>query len=263
MMAQIPKSEYKLRFTLLSDATFGRGDGVAGLVNEEVEHDRYGLPFIRGRMIKGLLNEECANILYSLAQVYGHKAPQLQRWRRSAQNLFGLPGSQLLGEGWLRFGNATLPEEICVAVRYELDYTAWAKETNNPPRRATTLDQSSMLESLTAIRRQTMLNEEGVPVKGSLRAMRVLLRGTQFEARLFYLPQHADASTDQQIDDLALLAATVMGWRRGGSGRNRGRGKLLATLCDGDGNDVTPKCFKHFSQQLTAKLSLASEEEAR
>lgn len=263
MMAQIPKSEYKLRLTLLSDATFGRGDAVAGLVNEEVEHDRYGLPFIRGRMIKGLLNEECANILYSLTQVYEHETKQLKRWRRSAQNLFGLPGSQLLGEGWLRFGNATLPEEICAAVRYELQHAAWAKETNNPLRRTPLLDRTLMLESLTAIRRQTMLNEEGVPDKGSLRAMRVLLRETQFEARLFYLPQSTDGSVDQQRDDLALLAATVMGWRRGGTGRNRGHGKLSATLCDIHGDDVTPKYFAHFTQQLTAKLSPADEEEVQ
>lgn len=57
---------YKLQFDLRSAATFGRGDGVAGLVDEEVEHDGDGLPFLRGRTLKGLLAEECANILYAL-----------------------------------------------------------------------------------------------------------------------------------------------------------------------------------------------------
>jgi hypothetical protein len=32
-------SLYQLRIQLLSDATFGRGDGVAGLIDQEVEHD--------------------------------------------------------------------------------------------------------------------------------------------------------------------------------------------------------------------------------
>ena len=56
-----------LTIELLTDTTFGRGDGVAGLVDEEVEHDsQTGLPIIRGRTLKGLLVEECANLLYAL-----------------------------------------------------------------------------------------------------------------------------------------------------------------------------------------------------
>jgi len=43
---------YYLNFTLLSDTTFGRGEGVPGLVDEEVEHDRYGLPYLRGRTLE-------------------------------------------------------------------------------------------------------------------------------------------------------------------------------------------------------------------
>ena len=59
--------EMFIRLTLKSDATFGLGEGVAGLVDEEIEHDfETGLPFLRGRTLKGLLVEECSNILYSL-----------------------------------------------------------------------------------------------------------------------------------------------------------------------------------------------------
>lgn len=38
-----------LKFTLLSDTAFGRGDGVAGLVDAEVLHDPYGLPYLGGK----------------------------------------------------------------------------------------------------------------------------------------------------------------------------------------------------------------------
>ena len=45
-----------------------------------------------------------------------------------------------------------------------------------------------VLESLTAIRRQTAIESDekhyGVPAEGSLRSMRVILRQTPFEARL-------------------------------------------------------------------------------
>ena len=58
--------EYRLTFTLLSDATFGRGEGIAGLIDREVEHDRFGLPYLRGRTLKGLVSEEADNVLFAL-----------------------------------------------------------------------------------------------------------------------------------------------------------------------------------------------------
>jgi hypothetical protein len=62
---------YTLRFELLSDTTFGRGDGVAGWVDQEVEHDADGLPFLHGRTLKGLLREEGVNILFALQRTTG------------------------------------------------------------------------------------------------------------------------------------------------------------------------------------------------
>ena len=52
--------ELMLQITLVSQATFGRGDGVAGLVDIEVLHDEMGLPFLHGRSLKGLLMATCA-----------------------------------------------------------------------------------------------------------------------------------------------------------------------------------------------------------
>lgn len=54
---------YKMKIQLLSDTTFGRGDGVAGLIDQEVEHDADGFPYLRGRTLKGLLSEECDNLI--------------------------------------------------------------------------------------------------------------------------------------------------------------------------------------------------------
>ena len=54
---------YRLKIKLLSDTTFGRGDGVAGLIDQEVEHDPYGFPYLRGRTLKGLLSEEFDNLV--------------------------------------------------------------------------------------------------------------------------------------------------------------------------------------------------------
>ena len=55
-----------VRLELLSAATFGRGDGVAGLVDREVEHDSNGFPFLRGRTLKGLLAESAEDLVFAL-----------------------------------------------------------------------------------------------------------------------------------------------------------------------------------------------------
>jgi len=213
-----------LKFTLQSDATFGRGDGVAGVVDSEVQHDVYGLPYLGGRALKGLLGEERANILFAL-ECQG----QAQRWQAAAQRLFGSPGSQDEDQSLLHVGDARLPENLRQAVRRGFERSELTRE--------------QVLRSLTAIRRQTAINVEGAPQKGTLRSMRVILRETPFEAALTFL-------ADPTPDDLALLAACVKALRRAGTGRNRGRGELAAHLCDAQGRDVTQAYFVHFQEMV-------------
>lgn len=225
---------YWLCFTLLSDATFGRGEGLAGLVDQEVDHDRYGLPYLRGRTLKGLLNEECANILYALEQQGDDPA----RWKKAAQRLLGGPGSTLADDALLRVGDARLPADLRRAVRQALEA------------KGATLRPADVLDSLTTIRRQTAVNEKtGVPDEGTLRAMRVVLRQTPFEARLTF-------PGGTEPDDLPLLAACILALRQAGTGRNRGRGRLWATLRadredgDGPGEDITQQQFSIFAQEV-------------
>jgi hypothetical protein len=224
---------YWLCFTLLSDATFGRGEGLAGLVDQEVDHDQDGLPYLRGRTLKGLLNEECANILYALER----QRADVERWRSAAQRLLGGPGSTLKDDARMRVGPARLPADLRQAVRQALEAAG------------VTLQPADVLDSLTTIRRQTAVDEEtGVPEEGTLRAMRVVLRRTPFEARLTFL----DGANRQE--DLPLLSACVLALRRAGTGRNRGRGRLRASLhADQNGRpgkDITQEQFKLFAQEV-------------
>ena len=224
----------ELRLTLLSDATFGRGDGVPGLVDEEVEYDRAtGLPFVRGRTLKGLLVEECSNILFALR---GRAAALDERLARAAQFLFGRPGSTLDDDALMHVGPALLPRPLREAVAADV-------------RRRGGLDPAEVLESLTAVRRQTAVDEAtGAPDEGSLRSLRVVLRQTTFAARLeFAEPPSADA--------LGLLAACAKGLRRGGMGRNRGRGRLDTALHDDAGNDVSNQHFTHFERLVRGGVS--------
>ncbi len=222
----------EIHLTLLSDATFGRGDGVAGLVDEEIEYDAVtGLPFLRGRTLKGLLVEECANILFALKR---QTVTGFGQFEAAAQFLFGRSGSTLEDDGLMHVGSALLPKELREAVKVDVE--------------ARRLTPTDVLESLTAIRRQTAVDEEtAAPDESSLRAMRVIVRDTTFIAETDF-----DREPNKG-EELAkpLLAACVMALRRAGIGRNRGRGRLQAQLFE-KGHDKTANYFKQFEAHVKA-----------
>lgn len=195
-----------IRITLKSAATFGRGDGIPGLVDREIEHDKDGFPFLRGKTLKGLLAESAENILFALKV---SKEDAKNPWREAKNKLFGTGGRGLEERGVMHLGDAKLPADL----RAEIVNQGWSKE--------------EILYSLTGVRRQTAINEDGGPDHATLRSMRVLLPGVTLEA-----PIHFDQPpTDTQLQ---LLAAAVLDFRRAGTGRNRGRGRLIAELVGGD-----------------------------
>jgi CRISPR/Cas system CSM-associated protein Csm3 (group 7 of RAMP superfamily) len=229
---------YWLCFDILSEATFGRGEGLAGVVHQEVDHDADGLPLLRGRALKGLLNEECANILYAL----GLQGRDTGRWQQAAQRLFGAPGSGREDDARLRIGPARLPAPLRKAVHAQLGA------------KGATLTPADVLDSLTAVRHQTAIDRgSGVAEEHTLRAMRVILRQTPFEARLVFVDRARSAALEA-LDDLALLAACTLAFRRAGTGRNRGRGRLRATLHrdqdGGPGPDITGESLERLAMEV-------------
>lgn len=199
---------WTLRIKLLSDTTFGRGDGVAGLVDEEVEHDPdTGLPTIHGRTLKGLLVEECTNILYSL---YIASHPEYKRYDDAAGFLFGYPGSTLDTDAKMRIGTATLSPELCQAVAQAV-------------RIQKSISSLDILEAWTLIRRQTAADTLGAPIENTLRAIRAVRRHTEFYAPI-------DFTYEPNMYALVLLNACIHSFRRGGVLRNRGMGRLECKL---------------------------------
>lgn len=203
---------WEVQIKLVSDTTFGRGDGVAGVVDQEVEHDpQTGLPFLRGRTLKGLLVESCADILYSLEK---SDAPTFSKFEEAAARLFGVGGSLVSDQGCLHIGKAELSETIRGKI----------KGANYTP--------EDVLESLTTIRYQTAVDEiTGSPADSSLRAARAVVRGRVFTAPIDIDIADGDGTRD---DLLALLGACIRHTRRGGSGRARGRGRLALSILDVD-----------------------------
>jgi len=229
---------YWLKITLLSDAVFGRGDGVAGLVDSEVQHDRCGLPYLSGKTLKGLLMAEAAEILSALRQAAPSAAETMTE---SAGRLFGRPGSRD-EQGILHVGDAKLPEDLRLAV--QADFARLAQSIEDPAARERALGQlrAAVLDSLTAIRRQTAIDATtGAPRRETLRSIRTILRETPFEARLDFMDE-PDAAGE------ALLAACVMAFRRLGTGRHRGLGKCEAELANENREPVTGALFENFER---------------
>ena len=205
-------STFWLTFKLKSDGTLGRGDGLAGVVDTEVQHDEYGLPYLSGKTLKGLLGAECAEILFALQT---SQPERMTEWHRAAKRLFGEPGSGTSEAGILHIGDARLPRSLRAAIA--ADFAGQPLDKRGQLQRAT-------LESLTAFRRQTAMDAAtGAPKRNTLRTMRVILRDTAFEAELTCLGSLSD-------QERGLLAACVRAFRRAGTGRNRGRGRLVADL---------------------------------
>ncbi|MCU0552275.1 MAG: RAMP superfamily protein [Leptolyngbya sp. Prado105] len=211
-------SIYRIQIKLLSDTTFGRGDGVSGLIDQEVEHDSDGFPYLRGRTLKGLLSEECDNLIATLQT-------ERQHWEHLAARLFGVAGSTEHKMSIMHVGDACLPLDLRTAVALQSTRSITSTE---------------ILESLTTIRRQTAIAcETGVADHNSLRSARVVLRDLCFIASLFFDTQ----PTEEMV---SLLAAGVAALRRVGSGRNRGRGHVQCQLLDSSDERVTQKYLVGF-----------------
>lgn len=214
-------TKYILKITLESDAAFGRGDGVAGAIDTEVQHDQNGFPFLNGRTIKGLLVQECADILAALSKN--------SMWEQCARRLFGAPGSSPGDSALMMVGNALLSEDLRLAIKSDI------KEKRIRP--------EEVLDLFTSTRSQTAIDESGVARDSSLRRIRVILRKTPFESELFFVEQ-------PPTSDLALLAACIKAFRRGGTGITRGLGRLSAELLDQEQQPVTDCYFNEFRKAV-------------
>lgn len=212
---------------LKSDTTFGRGDGVAGLVDLEVEHDSGGFPYLRGRTLKGLLSEECDNLIALL--------DDSARWIEAAEHLFGIPGSTIGTVSKMHVGDACLPDDLRYQVGLQIES---GKRLNIRDR----LTESDILNSLTTIRRQTAISSDGVAIEKSLRTSRVIIRDLCFTAKLLF-------DEKPTADMLAILAVGTLALRRVGSGRNRGRGYVFCTLHDSNYQDITKEHFSYFERE--------------
>ncbi|MDD3925071.1 MAG: RAMP superfamily protein [bacterium] len=189
-----------IQIELLSDTTFSRGEGTAGVVDMEGEHDDLGLPFLGGKTLRGLLRDSWLSMW--------HCFPELIE---AAERVFGLE-ADTEERSILWIGNAVVDKDT-------RQWVETAEMRNNHP-----IPLMAVLEAFTDVRQQT--SEErgtGVPAKTTLRSVRVLIRGLTFHAPLFWIATPG-------ADDIRCLALTLLATRHAGLARNRGRGHVLLSL---------------------------------
>jgi len=236
---------YQLKITLKSETTFGRGDGQAGVVDLEIQHDEMGCPFWSGRAIKGILVNECADILDALK----FNAP----WPEAAKTLFGRPGSATGDQGCLNIGAGLLPGDLRALLAWQLHQrqikyhdgkdNTQKKESDNRQRERF---RKQLLASVTTLRSQTAVDEDGSAKEHSLRTNRVLLPGLVFVAEI-----RTTQNLDSNEKAKGLLAACIKATHASGSGRNRGKGDVLLEILDHQGNSLTNNWFEFFKGGLS------------
>jgi len=188
---------------LLSGATFGRGEGAAGTVDVEVEHDTYGLPFLGGKALRGLLRD-------AWLTMQGHFPTLADAARRVLGSHADLEETCIL-----HIGDAAIEERA-------RSYFVAAVERDLHP-----LSPLAVLEVLTETRVQTSEERQtGAPARKTLRATRVAVRGLHLVSPLVWL-------YEPTREELRCLALAVLGTRHAGLSRNRGRGFVRLAL-DGD-----------------------------
>src|SRR5712691_6391027 len=87
-----------LTIDLLSDTTFGSGEGTAGVVDVEVAHDEFGLPYLGGKALRGLLRDSWLSMQEHFPELH-----------EAARRILG-PISDVRDTAILRVGDAIIEE---------------------------------------------------------------------------------------------------------------------------------------------------------
>ena len=193
---------------------YGKADVI---IDTEVVHDKYGMPYFPAKRFKGLLYESALE----LAEISGEK------WFK-VSDIKKMFGQGKDGTAQFRINNFYLkkPEEYAEICR------DW-QYLNNKYRGFFT--PYSVLNLYTDIRYQTTIEKEtGTTKEGSLHNMRVIDAGTEFFGELALF-------TENDVN-LKILILALKNLRFAGAKRNRGCGRISCELLSN--TDLEKKIMK-------------------
>lgn len=198
-------NNYKIIIKLLTETIFSSGHSIPGAVDLEIVCDEYGFPYMKAKTFKGNLREEMENTIKVLGDSY----------KGIVDNLLGAENQGV--EVWenIKFSDCRLNKSIRLVLEKGVDYGQ--------------IKSFEIKESLTDIRKFTSIDEKGSTTKGSLRQIRVIKRGLEFEVDLYN-------EKDLDKEELGLLSISLRNLRHIGSMRTRGKGEVECNLHKLEGN---------------------------
>lgn len=203
------------------------GETYNSIVDTDVVYDVHGIPYIPAKRIKGCIREAALELLeFGLIS------------REKYEKLFGKEGNQQSG---FSLSNAYLKEHAAlVAVAEHFKKNGLAAPQN-------------VLDQYTDVRTQTAVDlETGVADKNSLRTIRVIRRGLEFEAEC-----NQGKNMDAELQKLLKLAVSLV--KHMGVSRSRGLG-LVEMKLDSTGEIDTKGTHKHVlitKEQLKEKNKIS------
>lgn len=217
----------KLYIKLLSDMCTYSGETYNSMVDTDIVYDVHGIPYIPAKRIKGCIREAALELLeFGLIS------------REKYEKLFGKEGNQQSG---FFLSNAYLKEHAAlVTVAEHFKKNGLAAPQN-------------VLDQYTDVRTQTAVDlETGVADKNSLRTMRVIRRGLEFEAEC-----NSGKNVDAELQKLLELAVSLV--KHMGVSRSRGLG-LVEMKLDSTGEMDAKGTHKHVlitKEQLKEKNKIS------
>lgn len=193
----------KITIKLLSDLCTASGETYNSIVDTDVVYDLYGLPYIPAKRIKGCIREAALEM-----RDFGLIS------REEFTALFGKEGHMSAG---FTLSNA-----------YLVDYTGITRALKDC-RDVAFVSQQRVLEHYTSMRTQTAVDmNTGVADENSLRTLRVVNKGTAFEADCMVSSKNASLGELQRQKDILRQAISLV--KHMGLARTRGLGLIEMQL---------------------------------
>lgn len=222
--------EYLIKINFITDAVFGSGYSVPGLIDIDVMYDEYGFPYINGKTFKGKLGEMATVFINMIKSV-----PELNHlsevYQQKRDKLFGIAH---------KYEHNTLKFSDCEMSKNMRDYfkVHMANSCIYPV---------EILEALTHIETATSIDyEKGVAKNNSLRNYRVINRG---------ITLYSTITSPVKLDDdeRIILASACSLLRHLGSYETKGKGSAEVSLFYED-NDVTPDYIKLLNKKVKSHV---------
>ena len=174
-----------LKIETLSNMLPGSGESKGAHLDNDVYYDKLGIPYIPAKRIKGCLRDSANEVFTFLANDY----PNIPK----VEDVFGNKGMK---KGSIQISNARILD-----YKITKEWIGYILNLKNSP-----FTFQNVLEFFTETRFSTAINsDDGVATENSLRSVRVLRRGLEFESSIKF---SVDAPAEA-FDFLSLVAQNL------------------------------------------------------